>query len=314
MAAQTQTATVEELEKITEFRATKEYQDALETFTDSVVARRSVNDDRLILRFIRGCSGKKVKKAVKMFVDMLEWREAYGTDGAFSWKFEQIEAIKKSYPHGFHKYDKQGRPIYIERVGHMDQKALLDVISVEDMMKFHVQTMEYARTTLFAKASERAGGVIDQQLTIVDLDGLGLSHLGRVTYSFLNGVADIDQNYYPEVLGKMYIINAPWTFKAAWAVIRPWLNEGTRAKIEIVRSGWKEMLLEEIDEDVLPDFLGGKDTTWGQCDTEIEVIQCAMNGQRTEKANAELIEFKLDPVTYSMRGQHEDDKLNAAAA
>lgn len=46
-------------------------------------------------------------------------------------------------------------------------------------------------------------------------------------------------------------------FSGVWAIIKPWLDEKTRNKIEIVGSGFKEKLNQFIDDADLPDFLGG---------------------------------------------------------
>lgn len=56
----------------------------------------------------------------------------------------------------------------------------------------------------------------------------------------------------------MYIINAPTLFTGVWAIIKPWLDKRTIAKIKILGSNYKSELLKIIDEDKLPDFLGGK--------------------------------------------------------
>lgn len=58
----------------------------------------------------------------------------------------------------------------------------------------------------------------------------------------------------------MYIINGPWAFKSAWSVIQGWLDENTRNKISIQGTSFKAELLKHIDEDQLPDFLGGNNT------------------------------------------------------
>ena len=58
-------------------------------------------------------------------------------------------------------------------------------------------------------------------------------------------------------MGKFYIINAPWAFSAVWAVVRPWLDEVTVAKIEILGAGYKDSLLRQIPTENLPKEFGG---------------------------------------------------------
>lgn len=55
----------------------------------------------------------------------------------------------------------------------------------------------------------------------------------------------------------MVIVNAPKTFTVIWAVIKAWLDEKTREKIQIKGSSYKKTLLKYVDEDQLPEFLGG---------------------------------------------------------
>ena len=42
------------------------------------------------------------------------------------------------------------------------------------------------------------------------------------------------QDMYPELLGKMLIVNPPWAFPIAFNVVKPWLDPKTQAKIEVV--------------------------------------------------------------------------------
>lgn len=50
-------------------------------------------------------------------------------------------------------------------------------------------------------------------------------------------------------------------FTGVWAVVKAWLDEKTREKIQIVGGGYTKKLLQYIDEDQLVDFLGGKNTS-----------------------------------------------------
>jgi hypothetical protein len=55
----------------------------------------------------------------------------------------------------------------------------------------------------------------------------------------------------------MFIVNAPMLFTGVWAVVKGFLDERTRQKIKICGSKYQKELLEVVDVDNLPDFLGG---------------------------------------------------------
>lgn len=59
------------------------------------------------------------------------------------------------------------------------------------------------------------------------------------------------------MLAKMYILNAPYLFSGAWSVIKKFLDERTRNKIEICRKGQYSDLFEQADPANIPAFLGG---------------------------------------------------------
>lgn len=61
-------------------------------------------------------------------------------------------------------------------------------------------------------------------------------------------------------MGKLVIINAPYSFSAIWAAVRPWLAKETQDKVHIFSSDYAPFLLEHIDAENLPSTLGGKCT------------------------------------------------------
>ena len=65
-------------------------------------------------------------------------------------------------------------------------------------------------------------------------------------------------DYYPEVMGNTLLINAPYVFSGVWSVVKGFLDERTRKKIRIIGGGYKKTLLEFIDEEDIPSFIGGK--------------------------------------------------------
>lgn len=91
----------------------------------------------------------------------------------------------------------------------------------------------------------------------MDLAGVSITSFYRVK-EYVFQAARIGQDRYPECMGKFYIINAPWAFTSVWSIIKPWLDEVTVAKIDIVSSASvKERLLSQIPAENLPIEFGG---------------------------------------------------------
>jgi hypothetical protein len=63
--------------------------------------------------------------------------------------------------------------------------------------------------------------------------GVGLSHLSGEVKRLISTLTKYDQDNYPEMLGRICIINAPMVFKAIWALIKPLLNPRTLSKIQV---------------------------------------------------------------------------------
>jgi len=72
--------------------------------------------------------------------------------------------------------------------------------------------------------------------------------------------AQVGSDYYPEIMGNTLIINTPMVFRGIWKVAKGFLDERTRKKIQVKGSDYLPTLLEFVEEDKLPTFLGGKCT------------------------------------------------------
>jgi hypothetical protein len=159
-----------------------------------------------------------------------------------------------------------GRPIYIERIGNLNVKALYACTTQERLLQHLVVEYESFLTSRLPACTAAIGHPVETSLTILDLGGVSLSNFIRVK-DYVAAATHIGQNYYPECMGAFYIINAPWAFTAVWAAIKPWLDEVTVKKVHIVGgpSAYRPQLLAQIDKTCLPKEFGGECVCAGGC-------------------------------------------------
>ena len=91
----------------------------------------------------------------------------------------------------------------------------------------------------------------------MDLNGGSMKILSKKVYGLIQLASKVGQDYYPEIMGQMFIVNAPMLFTGVWAVVKGFLDERTRQKIKILGGKYQKELLELVEAENLPDFLGG---------------------------------------------------------
>ncbi|KAL3612951.1 hypothetical protein D5086_003971 [Populus alba] len=216
------------------------------------------DDYHTLLRFLKAREFN-IDKTIQMWEEMLNWRKEYGTDSILEdFEFEELEEVLQFYPHGYHGVDKEGRPVYIERLGKAHPSKLMRITTIERYLKYHVQEFERAIQEKFSACSIAAKRRICSTTTILDVQGLGIKNFTRTAATLLGGVTKIDSSYYPETLHRMFIVNAgPGFKKMLWPVAQKFLDAQTIAKIQVLEPRSLPKLLEIIESSQLPDFLGG---------------------------------------------------------
>ncbi|KAL6311342.1 hypothetical protein AAG906_025628 [Vitis piasezkii] len=185
-------------------------------------------DDLMIRRFLRA-RDLDVEKASALFLRYLKWRQTFVPNGSISLSQVRNEvAQNKMFLQGL---DKQGRPISVVLgAKHFQYQGSLDEFKL------------YA----FDKICTRMPPGQEKFVVIGDLEGWGYSNSDMRAYL---GALSILQDYYPERLGKLFIIHAPYIFMAIWKIVYPFIDKIPRRR---------STLLEEIDESQLPQIYGGK--------------------------------------------------------
>ncbi|WVZ05724.1 hypothetical protein V8G54_019070 [Vigna mungo] len=203
----------------------------------------SHDDYHTMLRFLKARKFD-IDKTVQMWEDMLHWRKEYGVDSILKdFVYKEYEEVQRYYPHGYHGVDKEGRPVYIERLGQVDPSKLMSVTTVDRFLKYHVQGFEKMFKEKFPACSIAAKRHIDKTTTILDVQGVNWVSFSKIAHDLVMRMQKIDGDNYPETLNQMFVVNAGSGFKLLWNTAK-----GNK---------FQNRLLEIIDSSQLPDFLGG---------------------------------------------------------
>ncbi|XP_076455450.1 SEC14-like protein 1 [Babylonia areolata] len=210
-----------------------------------------------LLRFLQA-RDFNIEKAREMLVHSLAWRKLHDIDRLLD-VYTTPDVMETYYPGGWHHHDREGRPLYILRLGQMDVKGLMRSVGEEAILK-HVLAKNEEGIKLAAEATRKRGYPVSACTCIVDLEGLSMRHLWRPGVRALLRIIETVEANYPETMGRLLIVRAPRVFPVLWTLVSPFIDENTRRKFMIY--GGKDYLgsgglVEFVEKQYIPDFLGG---------------------------------------------------------
>lgn len=213
--------------------------------------------DQHVLRFLRS-RDFNLEKAKEALCQTLTWRKQHQIDFLLdTWQCPQL--LQDYYTGGWHHHDKDGRPLYILRLGQMDTKGLVRVLGEETLLR-HVLSINEEGLRHCEENTKIFGKPISCWTCLVDLEGLNMRHLWRPGIKALLRTIELVGANYPETLGRLLILRAPRVFPVLWTLVSPFIDENTRKKFLIYAGNDYQGpggLVDYINRDFIPDFLGG---------------------------------------------------------
>ncbi|KAL6302784.1 CRAL-TRIO domain-containing protein [Sparassis latifolia] len=219
-------------------------------------------DDNTLSRFLRARK-YDLEQATTMWRNCQNWRntvEGIGIDELYRqidpFDYPERDEVFKCWPLWFHKTDKKGRPVNIHHFGGINMPELYRHISPQGFWKTIVVNADALTREVLPASTKAAGRNIDGTFVIVDLKGFGISQFWQMK-NLAHDSFQMSQDYFPETMAQLAIVNAPTSFTTIWAFIKPWLAKETVAKVDILGSDYESVLLAQIDAENLPESLGG---------------------------------------------------------
>ena len=215
-----------------------------------------------IERFLKSRDYNYEKSKLKL-KNCLIWRKKKNLDRIFKINFEETQ-MKEILGRGKYNTDKEGRPIVINRIADFQVEKFLKNFKYEELEDYHLKKYEQLLYILFPICSKIKKKKIDKVLVIMDLKGVNLKKIfNSQLRKTLKKISKTVSDNCPEILGKCYILNAPFYFRFIWKVVKFWVDKKTRNNFVIFSNNGEKELKKIIDEDNLPVFLGGN------CDKKI---------------------------------------------
>ncbi|XP_039979510.1 SEC14-like protein 1 [Xiphias gladius] len=213
--------------------------------------------DQHVLRFLRA-RDFNLDKARELLCQSLTWRKQHQVDFLLD-TWERPQLLQEYYTGGWHHHDREGRPLYILRLGQMDTKGLVRALGEEVLLR-QVLSINEEGLRRCEENTRVFGRPVSCWTCLVDLEGLNMRHLWRPGVKALLRIIEMVEANYPETLGRLLILRAPRVFPVLWTLVSPLIDENTRKKFLVYAGNDYQGpggLVDYIDRQIIPDFLGG---------------------------------------------------------
>jgi hypothetical protein len=211
-----------------------------------------------IIRFCRA-RNFNFKKVKLMIENYLEFREKYDFKIIEAIEESDLDVIFQNYAKGYFGYDYEGRVVIIDKLSLTYPSKIFDAMDIKFLTKALIRLYMHLIHIIFPVLSNLHKKRIDKMFYLVDLKDVSImKFFDKRVLAFMKILSHFASDYYPEILGKCFIINSPLLFKGIWNVCKMWLDKKTRDKFDIEGEPGKEKLETYLNIVNLPICVGGK--------------------------------------------------------
>jgi len=198
------------------------------------------------MRFLQG-NEWDITKTIESLKEYSEWKK--------SRKEKQLVVTSRNNEFDFAYWygcDKSYRPILIVDVGRLVRRINNQSSSVAPIEAELVNILDFFVEKLCVP------GHVEQLVVIVDLKNCDT---WDAPIEFTQKCAKTLSSYFRSRLNKLFVINTPLLFYTFWRMIKVFVPPRTVAKVNIMRSDYMSILLEQIDENMIDPLIVPQETS-----------------------------------------------------
>lgn len=211
-----------------------------------------------LVAFVRGHAYRSNWHAVSfVFLERaLQWRRDDGVDrvlaadGVSGYDAFVGAACRREFdallPSGVIGHDTHGHLVVLDRPFAAPCHQLMSLVDDAEFIRHMVARREVARAALAAE-SVRLGKRVYKVIGVIDVSGLGLTHLTDTRFhTRMRAFFEHFSYFYPETQTCMVLINAPRLFSAFWTIARRFLHPLTASKIRVAGASSIKATFDEL--------------------------------------------------------------------
>ncbi|KAJ5733774.1 SEC14 cytosolic factor [Penicillium malachiteum] len=222
----------------------------------------------------------------------------------------EFERARLLYPHWSGRRSKEGLPICLFDSEHLNKSTIatyektrgMDIGKDASVTATQRASIAHDYLTRFVfplctamKDRPRPNVPITSAVYLVDISTMTMNQVWDIK-NYTSDIAQLLMTGYPEILGRIFVLNAPTYFGWMWSIMKKWIDPGTAAKVIFVPP--KETLstlMKHIDPKNIPIRFGGE-LVWEQgtpLDLDIN-IQYGLEWKEEEGLPTGPIKWVLD--------------------
>ncbi|CAL8098304.1 unnamed protein product [Orchesella dallaii] len=174
-------------------------------------------------------------------------------------KLENWSDLASDYPATIDSYDKTGRPVGVIDLYHWDIRRAVLQGKGQRLLRYVINLTENITRQMYER--QELGMNVTQVVVLANADGFNvIQHACPLCLPLYIQLVQIIENYYPQVLDELIIIDAPTTIQVVLETIRTFLSRANRDAIKVFgpnRSRWMEYLDNKISKEERRPAYGG---------------------------------------------------------